>query len=488
MGAYIIRRILWMIVLLFAISFITFAIFYLLPSADPALLRAGRGASAELVASIRDQLGLDEPWYTQYWLYMKNIVFHFDFGYSYFNQISVKDQIFDRLPATITLGIGAMVIWLLVGIPIGIISAVKRGTWMDKSSMGLALVAISAPVYWLGLVSLYLFSDDLGVCPLFKGSGTYPLDCNILQCPEQVIPSLILPWIVLAASFAAIYARFLRGNLTEVLGEDYIRTARAKGLGERRVILRHGVRSAATPLVTILGLDLGILLGGAILTETVFNIPGIGRLVLRRDPEERPADRAGHGARRRLLHHLPEPGGRHRLRLPRSPRAVQLMAPLLEVRNLSVAFDTEDGVVQAVDGVSYTIERGQALGIVGESGSGKSVSSLTVMGLTRFDSNARISGEVLFEGRDLLNADDATLRGMRGQRDRDDLPGPAQLAASLLQDRRAAGRGDPRAPQGEQGAGARPRRRDARHWSGSPSRGGASTATRTSSPAACASA
>ena len=278
MGAYIIRRVLWMFVLLIAISFITFAIFYLLPSADPALLRAGRGASTDLVNSIRESLGLDKPWYEQYWLYMKNLVLHFDFGYSYFNQISVKEQIFDRLPATITLGIGAMIIWLLVGIPIGIISAVKRGTWMDKGSMGLALVAISAPVYWLGLVSLYLFSNDLGVWHVFEGSGTYPLDCNILQCPGQVIPSLILPWMVLAASFAAIYARFLRGNLTEVLGEDYIRTARAKGLGERRVILRHGVRSAATPLVTILGLDLGILLGGAILTETVFNIPGIGRL------------------------------------------------------------------------------------------------------------------------------------------------------------------------------------------------------------------
>jgi len=278
MGAYIIRRVLWMFVLLIAISFITFAIFYLLPSADPALLRAGRGASTDLVNSIRASLGLDKPWYEQYWLYMKGLVLHFDFGYSYFNQISVKEQIFNRLPATITLGLGAMVIWLLVGIPIGIISAVKRGTWMDKTSMGLALVAISAPVYWLGLVSLYLFSDDLGVWHVFEGSGTYPLDCNILQCPGQVIPSLILPWIVLAASFAAIYARFLRGNLSEVLGEDYIRTARAKGLGERRVILRHGVRSAATPLVTILGLDLGILLGGAILTETVFNITGIGRL------------------------------------------------------------------------------------------------------------------------------------------------------------------------------------------------------------------
>jgi peptide/nickel transport system permease protein len=278
MAAYVIRRILWMFVLLLSISFITFIIFYLLPSTDPALLRAGRGASSELIASIREQLGLNEPWYVQYWVYLKDVVLHFDFGYSYFNQVSVKDQIVDRLPASITLGLGAMVLWLLVGIPIGIIAAVRRGTWADKTAMGIALVAISAPVYWLGLVSLYLFSKDIGIWPIFDGAGTYPLDCDILQCPGQVLPSLILPWIVLAASFAAIYARFLRGNLTEVLGEDYIRTARAKGLGERRVILRHGVRSAGTPLITILGLDLGILLGGAILTETVFNIPGVGRL------------------------------------------------------------------------------------------------------------------------------------------------------------------------------------------------------------------
>ena len=171
-----------------------------------------------------------------------------------------------------------MIVWLAVGIPIGILAALKRGRWPDKLAMGAALVAISAPVYWLGLVSLYLFSEEIGVWPIFKGSGTYPTEGNILTEPQAVISSLLLPWMVLAASFAAIYARFLRGNLSEVLGEDYIRTARAKGLGERRVVLHHGVRSAITPIVTILGLDLGILLGGAILTETVFNIPGIGRL------------------------------------------------------------------------------------------------------------------------------------------------------------------------------------------------------------------
>jgi len=145
----------------------------------------------------------------------------------------------------------------------------------DRVAMGGALVGISAPVYWLGLLSLYLFANDIGVFKIFPGSGSYvPLS----QDPVKWFTSLILPWFVLAASFAAFYARLLRGNLIEVMSEDYIRTARAKGLRERRVVLRHGIRSAITPIVTAAGLDIGILLGGAILTESVFNIPGIGRL------------------------------------------------------------------------------------------------------------------------------------------------------------------------------------------------------------------
>jgi peptide/nickel transport system permease protein len=274
---YIIRRLLWVVVLLFLVSFITFVIFYLLPTADPAALRAGRQPNPQLVEQIRHNLGLDNPWYQQYFDYMKRLVLHFDFGYSYQNNISVKQQIFDRLPASISVAVGAAVIFLISGIGVGIISAIRRRTLLDRTTMGLSLVAISAPVYWLGLVALYLFASDIGKFPIpfFKGAGSY---VPFSQDPSIWFQSLLLPWIVLAASFAALYARLLRANLIETMSEDYIRTARAKGLSERRVVFRHGLRSAITPIVTAAGLDLGILLGGTILVETVFNIPGIGRL------------------------------------------------------------------------------------------------------------------------------------------------------------------------------------------------------------------
>jgi peptide/nickel transport system permease protein len=275
MLAYIVRRLLWSALLLLIISFLVYLIFYLLPSADPALLRAGRNPDPNLVAELNKQLGLDKPFYVQYWLYIKGLVLHFDLGYSYQNNVSVKSEIFSRLPATMSLALGGAVVWLIVGIPIGILSAVKRGTFADRLAMGAALVAISAPVYWLGLVTIYLFSKDIGKIPIFDATGNY---ANLWDNPSQWFSSLLLPWLVLATAFAAIYARFMRSNLVEVLDEDYIRTARAKGLRERRVIFRHGVRSAVTPIITIFGLDLGILFGGAILTETVFNIPGIGRL------------------------------------------------------------------------------------------------------------------------------------------------------------------------------------------------------------------
>jgi peptide/nickel transport system permease protein len=275
MTKYIIRRLLWVIVLLFLVSLLTFVIFYLLPSADPAALRAGRQPSPALVATIRHQLGLDKPWYDQYLRYMKALVLHFNFGYSYQNNIPVRTQIFDRLPATVSLALGAAVVWLVSGIAVGTISAIRRRSWFDRATMGSALVAISAPPYWLGLLVLFVFASDIGKVPIFPGAGSYvPLSQN----PGKWFTSLILPWCVLAASFAAIYARLLRANLIEVMSEDYIRTARAKGLPERRVILRHGIRAAITPIVTAAGVDLGVLLGGVILVETVFNIPGIGRL------------------------------------------------------------------------------------------------------------------------------------------------------------------------------------------------------------------
>jgi peptide/nickel transport system permease protein len=206
---------------------------------------------------------------------MKNLITKGDFGFSYQNSISVRQQIFERLPATISLALGAAVIWLTVGILVGIISATRPRSVIDRLSMGAALVAISAPVYFLGLVVLYLFADDIGVFPLFPGAGSY---VPFSDDPGQWFGSLIMPWCVLAAAFAAFYARLLRSTLIDTMHEDYIRTARAKGLGERRVIFHHGLRAAITPIVTAAGLDIGILLGGAILTETVFNIPGVGRL------------------------------------------------------------------------------------------------------------------------------------------------------------------------------------------------------------------
>ena len=278
MAAYIVRRLVWVIFLLFVVTLVTFIVFTVLPAADPAVLRAGRQPSPELVESIRQQFGLDDPLIVQFFGYIGDILPFFggdgfNFGYSYQSNQEVLPQILDRLPATIFLTAGAVILWLAIGIPVGMISAIKTGTWLDRVSMTLALIAISAPVYFLGLVALFLFDDSIGRFPLLPGSGAYQDATNIFGKAE----ALIMPWCVLAAAFAAIYARFLRGNLIDTMQEDYIRTARAKGLSERRVIFKHGVRSAITPIVTLLGLDIGILLGGAILTETVFNIQGIGR-------------------------------------------------------------------------------------------------------------------------------------------------------------------------------------------------------------------
>lgn len=275
MGRYIIRRLLWAIVVLIIVSAVTFIIFYALPSADPAVLRAGRSPNPALIAHIRHVLGLDRPIYVQYWLYIKGVLLHFNFGYSYQYSLPVRSLIFQRLPATISLTVGAVIVWMLLGIPVGIISAIRPRTWMDRMTMGVSLLAISAPVYWLGLVGLFLFANDIGVVHIFDGADTYT---GLTANPGRWFGSLIMPWMVLAASFAAFYARLLRANLIETMSEDYIRTARAKGLPEWRVILQHGVRSAITPIVTVLGLDIGILMGGAVLTETVFDIPGVGRL------------------------------------------------------------------------------------------------------------------------------------------------------------------------------------------------------------------
>lgn len=277
MGRCIIRRLLWAIVVLIIVSAVTFIIFYALPSADPAVLRAGRSPNPALIAHIRHVLGLDRPIYVQYWLYIKGVLLHFNFGYSYQYSLPVRSLIFQRLPATISLTVGAVIVWMLLGIPVGIISAIRPRTWMDRLTMGVSLLAISAPVYWLGLVGLFLFANDIGVVHVFDGADTYT---GLTANPGRWFGSLLLPWMVLAASFAAFYARLLRANLIETMSEDYIRTARAKGVSERRITYQHSLRAALTAVVTQLGIDVGILLGGAVVTENVFGLPGLGQLAV----------------------------------------------------------------------------------------------------------------------------------------------------------------------------------------------------------------
>jgi peptide/nickel transport system permease protein len=275
---------LWAILMLIAVSGVVFLLFYVFPSADPAQLRAGRQANEDQIQAIRESLGLDKSVLTQFWIYIKGVFTPFDlpgtdahgplyFGRSYQSNADVKDVIFSDLPATALLVFGAVIVWMAVSIPTGIISAIRQRSLLDRTTMITTLVFISAPVFWLGLVALYLFADDVGIWHVFPGIGSYAgADSFLSKCG-----TLVLPWLVLAAATAAIYARYLRSQMIDVMQEDYIRTARAKGLPEKRVIGKHVLRSAITPIVTLLGLDVAVLLAGnAILTETVFNIPGVG--------------------------------------------------------------------------------------------------------------------------------------------------------------------------------------------------------------------
>ncbi len=274
MTAYVIRRVLWGIALLVIVCALTFILFRVLPTGNPAVLRAGRDPQPHLIKEIERVLGLDKSLPNQFWDYVKGVFLHFNFGYSYYSQQSVITLIKERIPATASLAIGAAVIWVVAGLSVGIISALKPRSLWDRTAMGTALVLISAPEFWLALIALLLFSEDIGKFKILPGAGSY---VPISQDPWGWFTSLIMPWFVLAAGSAAVFARLMRGSLIETMKEDYIRTARAKGLTEQRVV-RQGVRAAINPIVTLLALEIGVLLGGAILVETVFNIPGVGRL------------------------------------------------------------------------------------------------------------------------------------------------------------------------------------------------------------------
>ncbi|WP_238016560.1 ABC transporter permease [Dactylosporangium sp. AC04546] len=285
---YILRRLVTAALLLVAVSIVTFAIFFLIPKAtgaDPAEMYVGKTATPADVEATRVKLGLDKPIYVQYARFAKGIVAGRDFnsgptvthcsapcfGYSFRTDREVWPLLIDRLPVTASLALGAAVIWLLGGVLGGVISALKRGTIWDRAAMIIALAGVSLPIYFTGLVFQALFVHQW---PIFQG-GEY---INFVDDPLGWANKLFLAWVSLALLYAATYTRLTRATMLETISEDYIRTARAKGLKERVVIAKHAMRSVLTPIVTIFGLDLGGLLGGAILTESVFSLPGIGRL------------------------------------------------------------------------------------------------------------------------------------------------------------------------------------------------------------------
>src|SRR5947209_58894 len=274
MTFYIARRLLWTLVVVACVIGITFVVFYLLPAGDPALRFAGKNPNPTELALIRHRLGLDQPWYEQFgrftWRFFTGDKYGWPgLGYTYASGSSVKAIVLARAPRTLLLIAGAAFLWLVTGVAIGVLSAVKRRSLADRAAMGFALFGISTPVFWLGLMSLYIFWSQLGWT---AGTGyVSPLDS-----PTGFISHMILPWSVLALLYAAFYARMTRNNLLETLGQDYIRTARAKGLSERRVIFKHGLRASLTPIVTMFGLDIALLVGGAVITESVFNIRGLG--------------------------------------------------------------------------------------------------------------------------------------------------------------------------------------------------------------------
>jgi peptide/nickel transport system permease protein len=277
--AYIVRRLVWAVFVVLIVTMLTFLIFYVLPPGDPAIRFAGKAPTEETIAAVRERFGLDKPWYGQYWTFLTNLVTGDEYGwpglgFSYDTRVPVRDELIDRMPRTLFLAIGAAVLWALMGITIGIVSAIKRGSLLDRLAMGFALFGVSAPVFWLGLVALWIFWEKLGILP---GTGYVPF----AESPKDWFLHLILPCLVLSLLYAAFYARMTRGNLIETMGEDYIRTARAKGLSERKVIMKHGLRASLTPVVTMFGMDVALLIGGAVITETVFNWQGVGYWVVR---------------------------------------------------------------------------------------------------------------------------------------------------------------------------------------------------------------
>jgi peptide/nickel transport system permease protein len=272
MLTFLVRRSIGAVLVCLAVTLIVFLIFIVVPGGDPAVRIAGKNATSQNIVNIRHAWGFDQPVYTQYWDLLKKMFWDHNLV-SYTNQQNVLSQIIQGMPATFSLTLGAGIIWLFFGILVGVISAITAGRLSDRVITVLALIGISMPVFWLGIITRYYLAEG-GIVSWFP-DGEY---VGITQSPVQWLTHMILPWLVLAVLFIGFYGRVLRGNILDTINEDFVRTAKAKGLAPRQILVKHVLRTSLIPIVTLFGLDFAAVLGGgAILTETVFDLHGVGQ-------------------------------------------------------------------------------------------------------------------------------------------------------------------------------------------------------------------
>jgi peptide/nickel transport system permease protein len=282
MFRYLVRRLLWAVLLFIVITFVTFVIFFMAP-ADPArAVCGGERAQPECIENATEKLGLDKPIIVQYGKFLKRLVVDQSLGTSFATGEDVNEAIKEAAPVTASLVFGGAVLWLIIGLLVGVFSALKPRSLVDRVAMVFVLIGVSAHPVWIGLILSYFFGYKWGITPIANYANFFgaPADSGLPGGPWQWFYHMILPWWTFAILFAALYVRMIRANVMETMNEDYVRTARAKGAPERRVLRVHVLRNALLPVVTMLGMDIGVALGGAIFTENVYQLPGLGRIAI----------------------------------------------------------------------------------------------------------------------------------------------------------------------------------------------------------------
>jgi peptide/nickel transport system permease protein len=282
MFRYLVRRILWAALLFLVITFVTFVIFFLAPNNPARAVCGGEQAKPQCLELATEKLGLDKPLVVQYGRFIKRLVVDRSLGTSYATGQSMNERIGEAAPVTASLVLGGAVLWMLIGLSVGIFSALKPRSLLDRFAMLFVLIGVSAHPVWIGLIFSYFFGFRWHITPIADYANFFgaPADSGLPGGPWQWFYHLILPWCTFAILFAALYVRMVRANVMETMNEDFVRTARAKGAPEQRVLIQHVLRNALLPVVTMLGMDIGIALGGAIFTESVYQLPGLGRTVV----------------------------------------------------------------------------------------------------------------------------------------------------------------------------------------------------------------